>query len=198
MECGDDERGYCSLGDGHNGSEGKLVGAMYSLMAMAAMARIVFVAAHGEQVPALAAALPWLPGLSWLAAALILLPSARRRTQPAEHHSLPRPIASLTNVVSLIRGSIAAAAELGPARSRRPCRRRRRGVQIPEPSAGSDDMVTVTVEPCATAKGSDGGGTFRRHRDRVGQRGRVVAARLSEDPSDRSCYWKLGQKTTTP
>ena len=72
-----------ALAIGHNGSEGKVVGAMYSLMAMAAMARIVFVAAHGEQVPALAAALPWLPGLSWLAAALILLPSARRRTQPA-------------------------------------------------------------------------------------------------------------------
>jgi hypothetical protein len=63
---------------GHPGAEGKALGAMFSLMAVAAMARIVLVAGHFAQLPALAAALPFLPGFSWLAAGLMLLPAARR------------------------------------------------------------------------------------------------------------------------
>jgi hypothetical protein len=68
---------------GRGGSEGKVVGAMFSLMAVAAVARIVLVAGHFEQVPALALAVRWVPGLSWLGAGLMLLPAARRAAQPA-------------------------------------------------------------------------------------------------------------------
>ena len=72
-----------ALAIGRPGSEGKAVGAMFSLLAVAAMARIVLVAGHFEQVPALALALPWLPGFSWLGAGLLLLPAARRAAPPA-------------------------------------------------------------------------------------------------------------------
>lgn len=68
---------------GHTGNEGKAVGAVFSVMAVAAMARIVLVAGHFVQVHALALALPWVPAFAWLVAALMLLPAARRRAQPA-------------------------------------------------------------------------------------------------------------------
>jgi hypothetical protein len=68
-----------ALAIGHPGREGTAVGAVYALMAVAAMARIVLVARHFGQIPALTLALPWLPSLSWLAAALMLLPAVRRQ-----------------------------------------------------------------------------------------------------------------------
>jgi hypothetical protein len=76
---------------GHTGNEGKAVGALSSLLAVAAMARIVLVAGHFAQLPALALALPWLPSFAWLGAGLMLLPATRwpagqagrRPTQPA-------------------------------------------------------------------------------------------------------------------
>ena len=72
-----------ALAIGHPGSEGKAVGAMFSLLAVAALARIVLVAGHFEQVPALALALPWLPSFLWSGAGLLLLPAARRTAPPA-------------------------------------------------------------------------------------------------------------------
>jgi Major Facilitator Superfamily len=72
-----------ALALGHSGAEGTAVGAVFSLMAVAAMARIVLVAGHFEQAGALALVLPWLPGFSWLGAGLMLLPAARRPAQPA-------------------------------------------------------------------------------------------------------------------
>ena len=68
---------------GRNGHEGTAVGALFSVMAVATMARIALVAARGDRVPAVAAALPWLPTVSWLAAALVLLPVVRRTTRDA-------------------------------------------------------------------------------------------------------------------
>jgi MFS family permease len=68
---------------GRGGSEGKAVGAVFSAMAVAAIARIVLVAGHFEQVHALAQVLPWVPGCCWLAAGLMLIPAARRVAQPA-------------------------------------------------------------------------------------------------------------------
>jgi MFS family permease len=65
---------------GRHGSQGTVVGAVFSVIAVATMARIALVTAHGDQVPAVAAALPWLPTLAWLAAALLLIgvPTLRR------------------------------------------------------------------------------------------------------------------------
>jgi MFS family permease len=66
---------------GRHGSQGTMVGAVFSVIAVATMARIALVTAHGDQVPAVAAALPWLPTLAWLAAALLLIgvPTLRRQ-----------------------------------------------------------------------------------------------------------------------
>ena len=72
-----------ALALGYTGHEGKAVGAVFSLMAVAAMARIALVAAHLDHVHAVAAALPWVPAVCWLVAALILLPGARRPAPPA-------------------------------------------------------------------------------------------------------------------
>jgi MFS family permease len=65
---------------GRNGGEGTAVGAVFSVIAVATMARIALVTAHGDQVPAIATALPWLPTVAWLAAALVLIgvPTLRR------------------------------------------------------------------------------------------------------------------------
>lgn len=67
---------------GRNGREGAAVGALFSIVALATTARIALVTAHADKVPAVAAALPWLPTLSWLAAALLLLPVMFRMAQP--------------------------------------------------------------------------------------------------------------------
>ena len=69
---------------GRPGSEGTAVGALFSVIAIATMARIALVAAHGDRVPAVASALPWLPMVTWLAAALVLLPAAKRRAVRAQ------------------------------------------------------------------------------------------------------------------
>ncbi len=65
---------------GRHGSEGAAVGALFSVIAVATMARIALVTAHGDRVPAVASALPWLPTVAWLAAALLLIgvPTLRR------------------------------------------------------------------------------------------------------------------------
>lgn len=71
---------------GRGGSEGTAVGAFFSVVAVATMARIALVAAHGDRIPAVAAALPWVPSVSWFAAVLILLRVARRRLRLATNH----------------------------------------------------------------------------------------------------------------
>ncbi|WP_133250998.1 MFS transporter [Mycobacterium montefiorense] len=67
---------------GRDGREGTVVGATFSVIAVATMARIALVTAHGDRVAAVASALPWLPTVSWLAAALLLLPVMRRMRRP--------------------------------------------------------------------------------------------------------------------
>jgi hypothetical protein len=76
-----------ALAIGHTGREGTAVGAVFSLMAVAAMARIALVAGHYEHVPSVAAALRWLPAFSWLAAGFMLLPTARRGSADAHQGS---------------------------------------------------------------------------------------------------------------
>jgi MFS family permease len=66
---------------GRRGRAGTAAGAFFSLVAVATMMRIALLAAHGDKAPAVASALPLLPSVSWLTAALLLLPVARRVTQ---------------------------------------------------------------------------------------------------------------------
>jgi MFS family permease len=67
---------------GRHGREGTAVGALFSVIAVATMARIALVTAHGDRVPVVASALPWLPTVSWLAAGLLVIgvPTLRRAT----------------------------------------------------------------------------------------------------------------------
>ncbi|MDE2230360.1 MAG: MFS transporter [Alphaproteobacteria bacterium] len=67
-----------ALAIGRTGAEGRVSGLMFSLVAAAALARIVVVAIQlPQQVPAIAEYLPWLPALAWLLAGLLLLAAAR-------------------------------------------------------------------------------------------------------------------------
>lgn len=72
-----------ALAIGRRGRAGTAAGGLFSMFAVATMARIALVTAHGDRVPAVASALPWLPAVSWVAAALLLLPvlSAERAAQ---------------------------------------------------------------------------------------------------------------------
>jgi hypothetical protein len=67
-----------ALAIGRSGREGTAVGAMFSTMAVAAVARIALGAGHFAQSSPLTAALSWLPALSWLGAGLMMLPAVRR------------------------------------------------------------------------------------------------------------------------
>jgi hypothetical protein len=71
-----------ALAIGRPGREGTAVGAMFSTMAVAAVARIAVGAGHFAQGSVITAALPWLPALSWLAAGLMLLPAMRWPARP--------------------------------------------------------------------------------------------------------------------
>ncbi|HZA10667.1 MFS transporter [Mycobacterium sp.] len=73
-----------ALAIGRTGSEGKATGAMFSVMAVAAMARIVLVAGHFVQHSALATSLPWVPTFAWLGAGLMLVLVVRRSELPAQ------------------------------------------------------------------------------------------------------------------
>jgi hypothetical protein len=66
-----------ALAIGHTGNEGKAAGAMFSLMAVAAMECILLINGQFAKAPALASALPWIPALAWLLAGLLLLAAAR-------------------------------------------------------------------------------------------------------------------------
>lgn len=69
---------------GRRDRAGAVAGALFSVVALATMGRIALVAAHGDRVPAVASALPWLPTLSWLAATLLLVPLAGRITSASK------------------------------------------------------------------------------------------------------------------
>ena len=58
---------------GHTGREGKLTGGLFSLLALAAFARIALVAAELNKDPQYAALLAWMPAAAWGAGGLILL-----------------------------------------------------------------------------------------------------------------------------
>ncbi|CDO86213.1 hypothetical protein AWC29_29645 [Mycobacterium triplex] len=59
---------------GRHGRAGTAAGALFSVIAVATMARIALVTGHADRVAAVASALPWLPVVLWLAAPLLLVP----------------------------------------------------------------------------------------------------------------------------
>jgi len=70
-----------ALAIGHTGREGKMTGGLFSLLALAAFARIAVIAAELNKDPSFAGLLTWIPVVAWATAALILLlllPKARR------------------------------------------------------------------------------------------------------------------------
>jgi MFS family permease len=71
---------------GHTGREGKLTGGLFSLLALAAFARIAVLAAEFNKDPQLAALFTWLPVAAWGAGGLILIylvATYRRTLEPA-------------------------------------------------------------------------------------------------------------------
>jgi len=63
---------------GHTGREGATTGGLFALLALATLARMAIVATQFNKDPALAALLPWLPGIAWAGAALLLAALALR------------------------------------------------------------------------------------------------------------------------
>jgi hypothetical protein len=66
---------------GRTGREGRFLGTLFSVLAVAVAARIAAVATGWVQLPAISALLPWLPEAAWLMAALLLL-AARGSSRP--------------------------------------------------------------------------------------------------------------------
>ena len=62
-----------ALAFGHTGAEGKFAGGLFSVLALAAVARIALGAGFVVPPTALAAFLPWTPTSAWLLAAMVLL-----------------------------------------------------------------------------------------------------------------------------
>ena len=71
---------------GHTGREGAATGGLFSLLALATLARMAIVAAQLNKDPGFAALLPWLPVLAWAGAALVL---AWLVVRPREASALP-------------------------------------------------------------------------------------------------------------
>ena len=71
---------------GHTGREGAATGGLFSLLALATLARMAIVAAQLNKDPGFAALLPWLPVLAWAGAALVL---AWLVVRPREASTLP-------------------------------------------------------------------------------------------------------------
>ncbi|MES2510664.1 MAG: MFS transporter [Pseudomonadota bacterium] len=67
---------------GRTGREGLVTGSMFSLLALAAFARIAFVAAQLNKDSSLAPLMAWLPTATWVIAGLVLLAMARLLRQP--------------------------------------------------------------------------------------------------------------------
>ncbi len=57
---------------GHSGREGATTGGLFALLALATLVRMAIVATQLNKDAGFAALLPWLPGLAWAAAALLL------------------------------------------------------------------------------------------------------------------------------
>ena len=71
--------GHNNGGDSKSGNEGSVTGALFSLLAVATLARMMIVWTELNKAPGFAAVQPWLPVVAWmLAAGLLLVISLRR------------------------------------------------------------------------------------------------------------------------
>jgi hypothetical protein len=68
-----------ALALGHTGREGSITGALFSLLALATLARMAIVWGQVNKDPSFAAIQPWLPAAVWIAAGALLLLVARIR-----------------------------------------------------------------------------------------------------------------------
>jgi MFS family permease len=68
-----------ALALGHTGREGRLGGALSSVLALAALSRMAVLAAGGHQAPDLRPWLAWAPVAGWVAAGVVLWWATRRR-----------------------------------------------------------------------------------------------------------------------
>jgi hypothetical protein len=68
---------------GHTGREGAATGGLFALLALATLARMAIVATQLNKDAGFAAMLPWLPGLAWAGAALLLAWLALRPREQA-------------------------------------------------------------------------------------------------------------------
>jgi len=64
---------------GRSGREGRFLGTLFAVLALAVAVRIAAVTGGLAQLPAISALLPWLPEAAWLLAALLLLGARTRR-----------------------------------------------------------------------------------------------------------------------
>lgn len=67
---------------GHTGREGKMTGALFSLLALAAFARFAVLAAELNKDPEFSALLAWVPPLAWVFGGLLLLTLLPRQRKP--------------------------------------------------------------------------------------------------------------------
>ena len=62
-------RGHNNDGDGKSSDEGSATGALFSLLAIATLARRMIVWTERNKAPIFASIQPWLPVVAWIAAA---------------------------------------------------------------------------------------------------------------------------------
>ncbi len=67
-----------ALAIGHTGREGRILGGMFSLLALTTFMRIAVVASQLNKRPGISALLPWTPIAVWLAASVLLSAASRR------------------------------------------------------------------------------------------------------------------------
>ena len=67
---------------GRGGREGRFLGTLFAVLALAVAARLAAVASGLAQLPAISALLPWLPEAAWLLAALLLLQARNAGVAP--------------------------------------------------------------------------------------------------------------------
>jgi hypothetical protein len=72
-----------ALAIGHTGREGKMTGGLFSLLAVAAFARIAVLATELNKDPEFAALLTWAPVAAWSLAGLMLLLLLPKQRRPA-------------------------------------------------------------------------------------------------------------------
>jgi MFS family permease len=68
-----------AIGFGRTGREGRLLGTLFAVLALAALARVAAYASDLVLEPQVKAALPWAPQTAWLLSAALLLLAVRRR-----------------------------------------------------------------------------------------------------------------------